>query len=66
MEYLSYLAAHQLVSRLTAEQFVASEVVSDGSASGQPRFVAVRVAFAALLRRTADRVEPVGVTSGSL
>jgi hypothetical protein len=91
MTHLPYLAAHQLIHRLTADQFEDDALLTDATPFAsrhridcpchgffnvdhvhgsrrvaRPRSDAIRFAVAALLRRTADRVEPVGVTSGSI
>jgi hypothetical protein len=61
--HLPYLAAHQLVNRLSNEQFeIDAKPVDPKPIDVEPvapsRMDSVRAGVADLLRRTADRVEP--------
>ena len=65
MQFLPYLAAHQLVHRLTEQQFDAQPTgePEDIEVAARSRMESLRAGAAVLLRRTADRVEPAGVRS---
>ena len=66
MSNLTYLAAQQLIHQKSADQFDLPDRAPARASEADAKMVRLRFALAALLRRTADRVEPVGVTSGSL
>ena len=63
MQFLSYLAAQQVVHRLSAEQFDAEPEPKDIQVAVPSRLDHVRSGVAVVLRRTADRVEPADVRS---
>ena len=60
--HLPYLAAQQAVNRLSNEQFELERHFESETESAS-RMDTLRAGVAELLRRTADRVEPVGVRS---
>jgi hypothetical protein len=66
MSNLTYLAAHQLIHQKSSDQFDLPDRAPARASTAEPKMARLRLALAALLRRTADRVEPAGVTSGSL
>jgi len=59
MSFLAYLAAQQLVHRFSTEQFDVEPQPIDEEPIVRSRMDSVRLSVADVLRRTADRVEPV-------